>query len=61
MMVIIKEIRSEYENDTRLYEKQGYDAIVIPTADPHQSEYPAPAYRLRAHLSGFTGSAAHWL
>ncbi len=36
---------------------KGYDAIVIPTADPHQSEYPAPAYRLRAHLSGFTGSA----
>ena len=37
--------------------KNGYDAIVVPTADAHQNEYPAEAYRLRAHLSGFTGSA----
>lgn len=37
--------------------KHGYDAIVVPTSDAHQNEYPAVAYRLREYLSGFTGSA----
>lgn len=32
-------------------------AYVIPTDDPHQSEYVAPAFDRREYLSGFTGSA----
>ena len=32
-------------------------ATVIPTADPHQSEYVAERFAARAYLSGFTGSA----
>ena len=33
------------------------DAYVIPSTDPHQSEYPAPRWASREYLSGFTGSA----
>lgn len=32
-------------------------AIVIPSADPHQSEYLADYWKLREWISGFTGSA----
>lgn len=35
----------------------GYDALIIPQADPHMSEYLAPHWQLRRWLSGFTGSA----
>lgn len=35
----------------------GLDAFVIPTADPHNSEGPPPAFARRSFLSGFTGSA----
>jgi Xaa-Pro aminopeptidase len=33
------------------------DAYIIPTTDPHQSEYPAPRWASREYFSGFTGSA----
>lgn len=33
------------------------DAYIIPSTDPHQSEYPAPRWEAREWLSGFTGSA----
>jgi Xaa-Pro aminopeptidase len=33
------------------------DAIIIPSSDPHQSEYVAAHWQERAWLSGFTGSA----
>lgn len=33
------------------------DAYLIPSSDPHQSEYVAPRWDMRAWLSGFTGSA----
>lgn len=33
------------------------DAIIIPSTDPHQSEYVADHWKLRAYFSGFTGSA----
>ena len=35
----------------------GIDFWVIPSADPHQSEYVAPKWEGRAWISGFTGSA----
>lgn len=31
-------------------------ACIIPSADPHLSEYPATHWKLREYLSGFTGS-----
>ena len=33
------------------------DAHIIPTSDPHMSEYPADCWKYREWLSGFTGSA----
>lgn len=33
------------------------DAYIIPSSDPHQSEYVAPHWKTREWISGFTGSA----
>lgn len=36
---------------------QGLDALIVPSTDPHQSEYVAAHWQTRAWLSGFNGSA----
>ncbi|MFW6213617.1 MAG: aminopeptidase P family protein [Spirochaetota bacterium] len=36
---------------------EGYDAYLITSSDPHQSEYPPARWRSRAWISGFDGSA----
>lgn len=36
---------------------EGVDALIIPANDPHQSEYVAAHWKVRAYFSGFTGSA----
>lgn len=41
----------------RLLEEAHLDAYVVPSEDPHQSEYVAPAWKRREFISGFTGSA----
>ena len=33
------------------------DALIIPSTDPHQSEYVATHWKIREYFSGFTGSA----
>ncbi|HSA34086.1 MAG TPA: aminopeptidase P family protein [bacterium] len=37
--------------------EQGLDALIVPSTDPHQSEYVAAHWQTRAWLSGFIGSA----
>lgn len=37
--------------------QRNIDAYIIPTSDPHQSEYVADYYKDREFISGFTGSA----
>lgn len=37
--------------------ERGIAAYVVPSTDPHQSEYPPPRYLTRGWLSGFHGSA----
>jgi Xaa-Pro aminopeptidase len=37
--------------------KENIDAFIVPTDDPHMSEYTAPHYMRREFISGFTGSA----
>lgn len=37
--------------------KNGLDAYIIPSPDPHLSEYVADHWKARAWISGFTGSA----
>lgn len=38
-------------------QKRGLAAFIIPSTDPHLSEYVAPHWKSRAWISGFTGSA----
>ncbi|MCF6459539.1 aminopeptidase P family protein [Clostridium sp. Cult3] len=40
-----------------LMKQKGITAYIIPTSDPHQSEYLADHYKARVWISGFTGSA----
>jgi Xaa-Pro aminopeptidase len=40
-----------------LMQQRGIAFCMVPTADPHLSEYPPEHWRTRAWLSGFTGSA----
>lgn len=38
-------------------EANGLSAYLVPSSDPHQSEYLPENYKTRAYISGFTGSA----
>ncbi len=44
-----------------LMAQQNLDAYYVPSADPHLSEYLPEAFKRRAWLSGFTGSAGELL
>lgn len=44
-----------------LMAQDGIDAVIIPQADPHMSEYLASHWQVRRWLSGFTGSAGSLL
>ena len=41
----------------RRMEENGIDACIIPSADPHMSEYVSDHWKTRAYISGFSGSA----
>jgi len=41
----------------KLMAERGIDAYIIPTYDPHQSEYVGDHWKSRIWISGFTGSA----
>ena len=51
------QITSKLEELRALMKKNNIAAYIIPSADPHQSEYVAPRWKSRAWISGFTGSA----
>eukprot|EP01084_Bolivina_argentea_P040139 74177_1 len=38
-------------------EMRGLDAFIVPSNDPHLSEYPAKCFARREWITGFTGSA----
>ena len=40
-----------------MMQANGIDAVIVPSADPHMSEYFSDHWKTRAWLSGFTGSA----
>ena len=50
-------INERINNLRNLMKDRGITAYIIPTYDPHQSEYLADHYKTRAWISGFTGSA----
>ena len=51
------QITSRLKELRALMKKKNIAAYIIPSADPHQSEYVAPRWKSRAWISGFTGSA----
>ncbi len=51
------EIKERLNLVRKWLKKGGYSAIVIPTNDPHFSEYVADYWKTREWVSGFTGSA----
>ncbi|MDD7762125.1 MAG: aminopeptidase P family protein [Firmicutes bacterium] len=40
-----------------IMEREGIDYFIIPTSDPHMSEYVLDRYKSRVYMTGFTGSA----
>ena len=50
-------MKTEVELLIKEMEKAGIDLYIIPSCDPHASEYVSPYYRAREFVSGFTGSA----
>lgn len=51
------EVKKRLDRLREAMRKKGFDAYLIPSNDPHQSEYVADHWQSRAWLSGFTGSA----
>ncbi|MBZ9686501.1 aminopeptidase P family protein [Clostridium estertheticum] len=50
----VKKRIEELRNEMR---ERGIDACIVPSSDPHQSEYVAEHYTARTFITGFTGSA----
>ena len=48
--------RNRIDSTKSFLQKHGIDVMIIPTEDPHLSEYPAEHWKLREYISGFTGS-----
>ena len=51
------EVRERIAALRELMVGQGLDAYLVPSTDPHQSEYVAEAWQRRPYISGFDGSA----
>lgn len=50
------EVAKRVEGLRQLMEEKDIDVYVVPTADYHQSEYVGEHFKVRAFLTGFTGS-----
>lgn len=50
-------VKERVDKLRKVMKDKGIDAYIVPTADPHQSEYVADYYKGRTWISGFTGSA----
>ncbi len=50
-------INSRIQALRALFSREGIQAFIIPSTDPHLSEYAAPHWKSREWISGFTGSA----
>lgn len=50
-------IKQRVDNLRAILRNEGIQAFIIPSTDPHMSEYVAPHWQSREWISGFTGSA----
>lgn len=53
----MKSINERIEAIRKGLTKHNLQGIIIPSNDPHQSEYVSDYWKIREHFSGFTGSA----
>lgn len=51
------EVQDRIEKLREEMKKRGLNAYIVPSSDPHMSEYLSPHFMGREWLSGFTGSA----
>ena len=51
------EVKEKLKKLRRLMAENGIDVYIIPSGDPHLSEYVADHFKAREWISGFTGSA----
>lgn len=50
-------IDQRIEKLREMMKEEELDALIIPSSDPHQSEYVSDNWKIRTYFSGFTGSA----
>lgn len=50
-------INNKIKSLREIMKSKGIDAFIIPSTDPHQSEYVCDYWKVREYFSGFTGSA----
>lgn len=50
------DVRRRLADTQRVMAREGLQAVIILNADPHKTEYTPATWKLRQHLSGFTGS-----
>lgn len=51
------DVKERIEQLRKLMRERGIEAYIVPSSDPHQSEYVAEHYTARTFITGFTGSA----
>ncbi|WP_264852242.1 aminopeptidase P family protein [Clostridium omnivorum] len=51
------DVKERIEQLRALMREKGIEAYIVPSSDPHQSEYVAEHYTARTFITGFTGSA----
>lgn len=51
------DVKERIEQLRVLMREKGIEAYIVPSSDPHQSEYVAEHYTARTFITGFTGSA----
>lgn len=51
------DVKERIEQLRTLMREKGIEAYIVPSSDPHQSEYVAEHYTARTFITGFTGSA----
>ena len=50
------DIRKRVEALRQVMRQEGVSAFIVPTTDPHSSEYVAPHWECRKWITGFNGS-----
>lgn len=55
----MSEVKSRLNSLREAMKNNGIDALIIPSSDPHQSEYVCDHWKSREYFSGFSGSSGY--